>query len=331
MIEKIKSWFHDFAESSGRKILTLLERLPPLASILQRIPRYRIALLGIMGFLIADLATQSLSYHFLRQSGKPGSKHSSNPRVVSLPPFVGGRSRYEDIIRRNSFCPGCPVPDLKMLAVSRPKDCNKAKPIQGALNIIGTIVLSDPRFSVVTVTDGSQESSALKVGDSFKNYGKVFEIRRKRICFESMEGSLSFIELPEDAIKFGQPLVSALPASPLEGISRVSDTEFEIKKSFLSEKLQDPNLLFQANAEPFKDASGAIKGFKILSLQPGSVFEALGLKVEDVIAGVDGEPMNSLARAQELYATLMSGSLEGATIEVLLGGKNVSLKFKVGR
>ena len=311
------------AERVLRRAIESLEKLPPFISILKETHKIRWAAFAIAGLLAGDVSMQAVSNYAL----KVPPTRAPAPRVEFEPPYVKSRSVFEQIVQRNAFCPGCPVPDIKMLAITRPKDCNKAKPLSGALKVVGTIVLSDPNYSVVTVTDGGTESTALKKGDRFKEYGKVFEIKRQRICFERDDGILNFIEMPEEAIKFGQPLAAALPTSSMEGITRVNDNDVEIKRTFLTEKINDPNILFDAHAVAFKDASGAIKGFKVLSIKPGSVYESLGIMPEDTIVGVNGEPMNSIAKAQELYAA--AGTADEISIDIQRGGQTIKKTFRV--
>lgn len=279
----------------------------------------------MLGFLAMDFIIQAGVGLLLTKATR-----AKSPRTVQEQPYLKNRSQYESLISRNIFCPGCPVPDMKMRAIERPKDCGRASPLANAgLKIIGTIVLSDPRYSVATVSNGGAETIALKQGDDYQEYGKVFEIRRSRICFVDGNGLLHAVDMPvESGISFGQPIANSLPSSNYEGIARKNDTEFEIKRSFLMEKLNDPNLLFQAKAVPYKE-NGATKGFKILGINPGSVYEALGIQVGDIITGVNGEPMNSVSKAQELYSAATSA--KEVNLEVLRNGTPVTLNFKVGK
>lgn len=313
------------AERNFSIAMQKLEKLPPVREILLRAQTrpFRLTLVVFMGFLAGDIVDQSLVTFFFSTTTKAPA-----PRIVQEPSHLQDRSQYEAIIARNAFCPGCPVPDMKMRSIDRPKDCGRASPLSGSsLKIIGTIVLSNPKYSVATLSAGSGESIAVKTGDTFQSFGKVFEIRRNRVCFVNDDGILHALDLPEEStISFGQPLAPAMPASNYDGIARKSDTDFEIKRSFLLEKLNDPNLLFQAKAIPFKE-NGQTKGFKLLSIIPGSVYESLGLQVNDIITGVNGEPMNSISRAQELFAA--ANSAREVSLEVQRGGNAVTFRYQV--
>jgi general secretion pathway protein C len=246
-------------------------------------------------------------------------------------------STYNSIASRNAFCPGCPIPDLQRTKVEKPKSCADASRLgDGGTKLIGTIVLSDPRFSVATIQKGSQDTQAVQQGDKVNGLGEVFEIRQRRVCFLTNDGNkVEFIELPEEDAKFGQPIASAAPPPPsddggrataIPGIDQTSDTDFNVSRSTLNKYINDPNVLFQAHAVPNR-VDGAIEGFKILSIQPGSVYEALGVQVGDIVKSVNGEPMNSLAKAQELFMALRSSAEVNITVN--RGGADVSQNYKI--
>ncbi len=284
-----------------------LLRLPGLEEIFGRLQRFEWVLWALSGILVADLAMSGLG-NYLGKKFPAGSTSAPAPtrRVVNLDPYVRNFEEYNLILTANPFCPGCPIPDISKL--QRPKDCGMAKPLaSGSLKLIGTIVLSDPKYSVATIQRGS-ETVALQKGDAMGGVGEVYEIRQGRVCFMIGTGALQYIELPQDFFQFQTPPPAAttkvsLQPSNTPGIDRVSDTEFNISRDILNKKLEDPMLLTEAHAVPQRE-DGELKGFKILTIKPGSVYESLGVQVGDVITGVNGEPMNSVAKAQELFVSL---------------------------
>jgi general secretion pathway protein C len=50
--------------------------------------------------------------------------------------------------------------------------------------------------------------------------------------------------------------------------------------------------------------NGKINGFRIVDIQEGSLFAKLGIQQDDVIDCVDGEPLDSAAKAMEFYNAL---------------------------
>jgi general secretion pathway protein C len=334
--EKLRGWI-DGARSQvalrtqglGPKIRDRLEKVPALLGLLARLPKYQLAILCVGALLVADVAMLGLGSYLI-----PKEPPRRRPRrVVELEPRIQTKTAYSSTLRKNVFCPGCPIPELEIKKIERPKDCNDASPAGGGVKLIGTIVLSDPQYSVATISTGG-DSIAVQKGDDVPGIGPVFEVRQNRVCIVDSSDSLVFIDLPEENIKFGQPIASSRPvssgggrATKTPGIDQASETEFNISRNTLLEKLSDPNLLFQAHAVPHRGADGNIEGFKILSIQPGSVYESLGVKVGDLIQGVDGEPMTSISKAQELFMSARTAS--DITLTVTRENRKVDLKYSI--
>jgi general secretion pathway protein C len=284
-----------------------LLRMPSLDETLQKVLKYEWAIWALAGLLAADLTMTGLGNLLGAQMPKTATPIAApSHRVVKLEPFVRSIEEYNPVLTTNPFCPGCPIPDITKL--QRPKDCALAKPLTSAsLKLIGTIVLSDPKYSVATIQRGA-DSVAVQKGDNMSGVGEVYEIRQGRVCFVVGTGALQFIDMPSDMIEFNQaPLPVSKPsakfAPSLPGIEQVSETEFAISRDALNKKLEDPLLLTEALAMPYRP-DGELKGFKIASIKPGSVYESLGVQVGDIVSGVNGEPMNSVAKAQELFVSL---------------------------
>lgn len=309
-----------WARQWERLRLALL-KIPSLKVLLIRLPKAKPWLVLIAGLLTADLVTQVLLSTVLLDSARSGSFATRGRRVPVLSP----RPTYNTITDRNVFCPGCPVPDTRALVLKRPKDCSKAEPLASGPRLLGTIVLSDPQYSVATIAVGS-ESKAVKKGEQVAGSGKVFEIRRKRVCFETDLGTLKYIEIPEErTITMGQPLPTAMPASPVEEISQSSTGDIVIKKAFLMSKITDPAVLNSASSSPIYE-NGSLVGFKVLSINPGSPFEQL-VQVGDEIRAINGEPITSIPQIQKLFASV--GGLKDLTITINRDGRTFQQPYKV--
>ncbi len=107
-------------------------------------------------------------------------------------------------------------------------------------------------------------------------------------------------EYPEEALEESE--VSEAEESPaVPEVSKENIISFSISRQMLIKRLSDPNLLFQAHAIPHRSPNGQILGFKVLSLQPGSIYEEAGVKVQDILTHVDGNPLNDIGRIQSFY------------------------------
>jgi general secretion pathway protein C len=317
----------------GEQIVHAFERTPSVTEMIGKLPNGLYPALALLGLISADTVMQGAGAYLM--STAPVTRPAR--RVIPADPYLGTLQSYGSIASRNIFCPGCEIPELLRVKVEKPKNCSEAERMRDtSVNLIGTIVLSDPRFSVATIQRGSSDTQAVQMGDQINGLGEVFEIRQRRVCFVPSDGSrVEYIELPEEESKFGQPVASARPepvnddsgvATSIPGIDKTSENDFQVSRNTLNKYINDPNVLFQAHAVPNR-VDGAIEGFKILSIQPGSVYEALGVQVGDIVKSVNGEPMNSLAKAQELFMALRSSS--DVNITVNRGGADVNQNYKI--
>jgi general secretion pathway protein C len=98
------------------------------------------------------------------------------------------------------------------------------------------------------------------------------------------------------------------PANPLEGVRQVSPGKYEVDKSVIDQALGNMSVLAtQARIVPaFKD--GKPNGFKLFSIQPGSLYASLGIENGDVIQRINGYEINSPEKALELYQKLRESS-----------------------
>ncbi len=56
--------------------------------------------------------------------------------------------------------------------------------------------------------------------------------------------------------------------------------------------------------------NGRLDGFIIADIQKGSIFEKLGIRQNDVLKSVNGESIDSPAKAMELYQALRSNAAQ---------------------
>ncbi len=112
--------------------------------------------------------------------------------------------------------------------------------------------------------------------------------------------------------------------APLSGI-RGSGSNFTVERSTLTQQMQKPEFLSQALMVP--NAGG---GFLVREIQPGSVYEKLGMRTGDVIRSVNGQPINNMDEVMKLYQQLGGINRVGnVAIEVTRGGRTESLQYNI--
>ena len=73
--------------------------------------------------------------------------------------------------------------------------------------------------------------------------------------------------------------------------------------------------------------NGAANGFKLFSIQPGSLYASIGIENGDVIQRVNGYELNSPEKALELYQKLKESG--HVTIELERGGQVVRKEYNI--
>lgn len=98
---------------------------------------------------------------------------------------------------------------------------------------------------------------------------------------------------------------------------------YAVSRDAVTNQMRNPQkMLSQALMVP--NAGG---GFVVREIQPGSVYEHLGLKVGDVIRSANGQPLNSMDDVVKLYRG--SSNLSSVQLEVLRNGRVESLQYNL--
>ena len=113
----------------------------------------------------------------------------------------------------------------------------------------------------------------------------------------------------------------------MDGVRPVGKDKYEIDKGVIDRTLNDLNTIAtQARIVPsFKN--GVANGFKLFSIQPGSLYSSIGIENGDVIQRVNGYEINSPEKALELYQKLKESG--HVTIEVERQGQTVKKEYNI--
>jgi general secretion pathway protein C len=93
-----------------------------------------------------------------------------------------------------------------------------------------------------------------------------------------------------------------------------------VDRKQLQQQLGKPEFLSQALIVPNPDG-----GFLVRQIQPGSLYEKLGLRPGDVIRNVNGQALTSMDDVMKLYQQF--GSAQRVLVEVQRQGRNETLYY----
>ena len=308
------------------KITDLSERMgfrndrPPFEGL------YIYVLLFFIGYLIADATTLYMRGSMLPTGGVVARKLSRGSRFSKM----NKGSQFSGIKEKNIFNADHKIPpslgEMQKGGIS--EDSNDPVPTSLPLNLVGTLVHGAPSMSVATVqVRGKKEVEPYKVGEEIKGMAEIKEIVREKVIFRNLRSrKLEYIKIKEDSrLKLG--LASGGSATVAQ--TAPSDkTEFTFKRDVINKHLENlPQVLQDAKAIPHVEPGGEIGGFKLVAIKPGSIYETLGLKRNDIIRGVNGESVDTPQKAMELYQALKNA--DNIQLQISRGGSDTTLNYSI--
>jgi len=250
--------------------------------------------------------------------------------------------------------PAAPTPGAPE-APPPPRTCTdvRAPPVATSLRaqLVGAIVADEPRWSTAVVVDtSSRETRTYGIGETVlgSTLLSVERLRDERdatgrgfrvVAIVCHDGQKQYIDFetggggPNVGVAAAPlpPFAAAPPRAddsiPPDGIRKVADNRYEVKKSVIDGTLSNlNNVATQARIVPsFKN--GVANGFKLFSIQPGSFYSAIGVENGDVIQKINGYEMNSPDKALEIYQKLHDA--QHITMDIERNGQIVRKEYNI--
>jgi general secretion pathway protein C len=250
------------------------------------------------------------------------------------------------------------APEAGPQAPPTPRNCDDARATPRKsdlrLQLIATVLADRPRFSLATISDvSSHETHVLGVGDELGGVRLLGleQVRDDRdatgngfkvVAIICNAGTKEYLDdqpgtgappAPEPNLGFAPvpPRPGGAPPPPpgggMAGVRQLADNRYEIERTALNETLSDLNkIATQARIVPsFKN--GQSNGFKLFSIQPGSLYSSIGVENGDVIQRVNGYELNSPEKALELYQKLKETG--HVTIQLERGGQVITKQYDI--
>jgi len=205
------------------------------------------------------------------------------------------------------------------------------------ITLINTIVLQDSVKSIASVQLRSgKKPSSLREGDKIQGMAQLSKIDRMKIIIKNLSSGLcEYVEAdkkgsrrPRSPIAVMNPSQSRSYTKRQEKIDGIENegNDFTIEKTFLQDKLKDINsILTQARGIQLTNPDGSLS-FKIVEIQPGSVFSYLGIENNDIITEIGGKKINDLNQVMSLFGSLQG--LDKLNLKVKRNGEEVPLNYK---
>lgn len=183
------------------------------------------------------------------------------------------------------------------------------------LNITLTGVAVRPTGGCALVIVQGQPESAYCAGEELTPGVRLDAVERDRIVI--LRNGVREAVPMKDSDK-AAALIMAPPAPPIVQPSATGGQLVDRRQ--LQQQLGRPEFLSQALIVP--NAEG---GFLVRQIQPGSLYEKLGLRPGDVIRNVNGQALTSMDDVMRLYQQF--GSAQRVLVEVQRQGRNETLYY----
>jgi general secretion pathway protein C len=252
-----------------------------------------------------------------------------------------------------------PAQEAAALASVRPQTCNDATatPVRTDLRLalVASVLSEQPRWSLATVLDlGTREARIYGVGDAVQGGATLVGLQRIReerditgnafktvavLCNAGTKEYVDFDEAAGASGEGGNVGVAVVPppkqfgtggkggAATMQGVKQTSDNKYDVSRGVIDQQLSNLSTIStQARIVPsFKN--GVANGFKLFSIQPGSLYSSIGVENGDVIQRINGYEINSPDRALELLQKLRETS--HVVIELERGGQPIRKEYNI--
>lgn len=195
-----------------------------------------------------------------------------------------------------------------------------------SLNLTLTGVMVTPRGSFALISAGSGPELPFAIGHEIAPGATLYAVYSDRVLIRR-DGATESLML-EDAEQTGggaspRPARAGAAAGNANRVIQArSGAKFTVDRKQLSAQMQTPEFLTQALMVP--NPGG---GFLVREIQPGSLYEKLGLRAGDVINTVNGQPVNTVEDVMRLYSQF--GSTSNVQVDVQRGGASETLVYNL--
>ena len=281
-----------------------------------------VSLIILIALLAAKLTAIIIGMSFVDLKTRDLPKNKTERTLVEEEIENQRLAKYDVIIVRNLFNSKNEIPE-DILKAMIPGEATKKSNLE--IELVGTIVVNDASRSVAAIALKAQKKvEPFVIGDVILSKASVFSIARRKVVLKDLSsGELEYIEMKGDDDISGSSIVSSS-----SGVKQISEGRILLEKSELNKSLSDINsLLSQARAVPNFE-NGAISGFKLFDILPGSLYQKLGAQNGDVIKSVNGVDIKDPATAMGLFQKLQTTNKLDFVINRNGENKNFSVEIR---
>lgn len=278
----------------------------------------------------------------------------------AVPPAIGGNgapesgeahpASYYQVISRRDIFNARPAAPITVRTAQVPED-NDLR-----ITLLGTSHVSGQRAYAI-IEDQNGDQVLYRQGDIIPDAGQLIAIGRERavilhnghqiaIAIPDLGGMPAMengpITVPHGGIvprmpprfrqRLGLPPLGRPPGavgSADTGVHQVAPNRYMVARSSLNNDMQDMAKLFtEVRAVP-NIQNGSSNGFALSEIQPGSLFDAMGLHDGDVVTNIGGQPTTDPRKTISVIESLQTANNRSIQLTVLRNGSPVNLSYTI--
>jgi general secretion pathway protein C len=263
------------------------------------------------------------------------------PATAPLPPVVEmpidnrnvhrSRVAYQEIVSRDIF----------NIAPPPAEPVHVVEKIDLHLDLIGVSMATagQPPFAIISDRIGQQNVYSL--GEMIENAGKLVEVEPDKVYIDhsgkrvalylpknEMPGPVEGIQPVEPPAVDDSADASDSDAAPYDpNVEDLGDNRYKIPKDTLDHSIGNlSQTLTEIRAIP-NIQNGKTNGFALSEIEPGSVFDEMGLEEGDILHSINGQPMTDPAMAMQMMSQLRNATQ--ISIQVLRDGHPTTLTYQI--
>jgi len=283
--------------------------------------RYLTAInLGLIAML-AYFAALSVNDVIARRLAPYADSTVQMPITPPQPAIDYPRSHYRTIVERDIFnlTPEVIVP-VRPVVVAR--DLH--------IRLLGTSHVAGQQAFAIVEDQQTGLQALYRLGDMIPDAGRVVKIHSSSIVIDE-GGQLATLAMDEQDLMPGRRhhYVNriGLARNNPQGVRRMGGNRYVVARATVDNNLQNMAQLFsEIRAVPNLE-DGHSTGFRLSDIEPGSIFQSIGLHDGDVLTQVNGQDVSDPTRAIQMLGELRQSP--SISLEVTRDGQPVSLHYEI--
>ena len=244
--------------------------------------------------------------------------------------FHRSRGAYQEIVSRDIF----------NIAPPPAEPVHVVEKIDLHLDLIGVSMATAGKPPFAIIADHIGQQNVYSLGEMIENAGKLVEVDPDKV-FIDHSGKKVALDLPKnempgpvEGVQPTEPPVvddsadadsDAEPYDP--NVEDLGDNRYKIPKDTLDHSVGNlSQTLTEIRAIP-NIQNGKTNGFALSEIEPGSVFDEMGLEEGDILHSINGQPMTDPSMAMQMMSQLRNATQ--ISIQVLRDGHPTTLTYQI--